>query len=439
MDDGPRSLLTRRTLFGLGLAGAGAALLPACSAGGSGADRQGKLDVAFWGTQDQIAATLSAFKIFQRDHPEIAVNSQYGAYEGYFDKLATRVAGGNPPDIFQIDLPFLGDYTSRKAVRPLDEHAARLGLDKLPSSMKGLAEFGGHSYFTLVGGITQPGMAYNADLLGELGLTAQESDWTFEDFEKVATAVATASKGKVWGTNDFGAAVVAVESYMNGRGKALYAQNGGLGFDETDLREWLGLWDRLRKSNVAPPMDYTAAQAGFQDYPIVKGKSAFSQIPTARGAAALQALTKAKITLTTFPSVSKGGVLGTTVVPVAIWAVSSRSQSVAAAVELLSFLAGSDQSAAALGIQGGVPLDEAGRKALYPKLKAGDQAIVDVFDEVSRGDLAPVQVQPSGAAQVLSAANSAIVKANQSVGFGQATIDQAVAEFFTQAERILSN
>jgi multiple sugar transport system substrate-binding protein len=277
----------------------------------------------FWGTQDQIDATLAAINTFTASNSLITAQPQYSAYEGYFDKLATRVAGGNPPDIFQIDLPYLADYASRGTLLEVSQFAQQLGLNQLPDALQTLSKYDGVSYFTLVGGITQPGMAYNVDLLTQLGLDAPVMDWTLDDFEKIVTAVVTASGGDVYGTNDFGAAVVAIESFMVGRGKALYSEDGGLGFSESDLAAWLSFWKRLRDSKAAPPMSYTAAQAGFKDYPIVKGESVFSQVPTARGVPALQALTKAQLVMHTYPSVEKGGVLGTTIVPVEIWAISA--------------------------------------------------------------------------------------------------------------------
>jgi multiple sugar transport system substrate-binding protein len=435
--------MNRRTLLSLGALGAAAVALGACSNNPAATgpvnpdDASGAVDIAFWGTQDQTTATLGALKAFETAAPKIKVNSQYGPYEGYFDKLATRVAGGSAPDIFQIDLPYLASYASKGRVRALDDYASLLALDTLPSSLQGISKSGGKSYFALVGAITQPGMAYNSDMLGQYSIDAPAATWTFDDLQQACAKVVDASGGKVFGTNDFGGAVVAVESYMHGRGKALYTDAGGLGFDESDMTAWLTLWKTFRDSKLAPPMSVTAAAAGFQDYPIVKGQSAYSQIPTARGVAALQALTKSPIKLATFPKVANAKVAGTTVVPVAIWAVSAKSKNPGAAIKLLSYLANSPDAATALGIQGGVPLNKAGRDALTPKLNDGSKAIVAQYDAVSGGDLYVIQPQPASANQVLSANNSALVKANQSVGFGKASVDQAVTEFFSTARKVL--
>lgn len=437
--------LSRRGLLGLGAVGAGVFVLGGCAKSSpqpNGStnpdDASGTVHISFWGTQDQINATLATLKAFQAADPKIAVESQYGPYESYFEKLSTRVAGGDAPDVFQMDLPYLATYISKGAVRTLDDYAAQLSLDALPESLKGISKPGGdHYYYALVGAITQPGMAYSQDLLTKYGLQAPPTAWTFDDFQQSCEKAVQAGGGKVFGTNDFGGAVVAVESFMAGRGKSLYAADGGLGFDETDLTAWLTLWKTFRDQKLAPPMSVTAGIAGFQDYPIVTGKSVYSQVPTARGVAALQALTKSPIKLATFPAVASAKVAGTTVIPVAVWAISAKSKVAPAAVKLLSYLANSPDAAVALGIQGGVPLSKAGRDALSPKLTPGGKAIVAQYDAVSSGNLYVSQPQPPGAGQVMSANNSALVTANQSVGFGKAGVEQAVTDFFSTARKVL--
>lgn len=123
---------SRRTLLALGLGAVGAAGLSACGRGFGGSDSSDAIEFMFWGEGDQNEKLLDALDLFQKTDGAPTIKAQYQGFDGYYDKLATRVAGGNPPDIFQIHLPYLTEYIERDAVLALDDYVGDLGLEDLP-------------------------------------------------------------------------------------------------------------------------------------------------------------------------------------------------------------------------------------------------------------------------------------------------------------------
>src|SRR5262249_9368857 len=96
--------LSRRAALGLlgGAGVAGVALAAGCgSSGGSASGGPVTLSFAWWGDASRAKATQAAVDLFQRKHPTIKVTTQYAPFGDYFTKLATQVAGGNAPDLFQ--------------------------------------------------------------------------------------------------------------------------------------------------------------------------------------------------------------------------------------------------------------------------------------------------------------------------------------------------
>ena len=84
------------------------------------------------------------------------------ANQGYFDKLATLTAGGDAPDIFQIDDNYLTEYAGRGVTLDLTSYqtSGKLDMTKFPESLWKYGVVDGK----LVGvafGENTPGMVYN--------------------------------------------------------------------------------------------------------------------------------------------------------------------------------------------------------------------------------------------------------------------------------------
>src|SRR5690242_12697621 len=124
--------LSRRSLLGGASAVGAAAGLAGCGRGlgGSSSTDKTNLQMMFWGEGNQTTFIVEAITNWQKQDGKTKISAQYGPLNGYYDKLATRVAGGNAPDIFQLSLPYLDDYLSRNTILALDDHAEDLGLTK---------------------------------------------------------------------------------------------------------------------------------------------------------------------------------------------------------------------------------------------------------------------------------------------------------------------
>src|SRR5919198_6013910 len=76
----------------------------ACGSGGGSGSGGGTVNLSFawWGDASRAKATQEAVALFQQQHSNIKVSTQYAPFADFFTKLATQVAGGNAPDLFQI-------------------------------------------------------------------------------------------------------------------------------------------------------------------------------------------------------------------------------------------------------------------------------------------------------------------------------------------------
>lgn len=431
------SRLSRRSVLGamggLGLAG----LMSGCSGGGSGSagGSTKELTVTFWGEGNQNKLQLKLIELYEKQAGGVSIKPEYSGLAGYYDKLATRLAGGNAPDIFGIHSAALADYAERGAVLNLQKYFSDpLGLDEVveESVVEG-CRIGGKLHFVPLGVSTEPGFVYDKAALDEAGASEPTNDWTWADFEEIAGAVSDAGKLTA-GTADFGGEAIALGAYLRTNGLSLFA-SGGLGFDQDDLAEWLELWHRLRREKLAVPIDVTAGAVGFENNPVVTGDAALTTVAKDKGWLALDGLTKNELELVPFPRADADAPAATQMVPGAWFAISAKSEAVDAAIDFLAFHISDLDAAGKIGIgRHGVPLFERMRKKLYPEENEASKKIYDVLTAVRKQETAAVDaVYPVGAAELLLE----LVEINQKIGFGDTSVKKGAASFFESAERLL--
>lgn len=68
------------------------------------------LRMSWWGNDARHKATLEAIEEYQRRNPNIKIDAEYGGMSGYREKYVTQLAGGQAPDIFTVDTPWVSEF-----------------------------------------------------------------------------------------------------------------------------------------------------------------------------------------------------------------------------------------------------------------------------------------------------------------------------------------
>src|SRR5687768_1876423 len=164
----PRS--TRRRLLAAVLAVPlllGAAACGGDDEGGS-ADPNKAVELSFfwWGAEKRAELTDKALALYTQKHPNVTFKKTWQANQGYFDKLATLTAGGNPPDIFQIDDNYIAEYAGRNVTLDFTPYAGdgRLDLSKFPPGLRDYGKVDGKLAGVAFGENTQ-GLVFDKTLL----------------------------------------------------------------------------------------------------------------------------------------------------------------------------------------------------------------------------------------------------------------------------------
>ena len=98
----------------------------------------------------------------------------------------------------------------------------------------------------------------------------------------------------------------ALEVWLRQRGKALYTDDGKLGFDATDIGEWFAFWHDLRKRGAIASAEVAALDMGELDTSLLTvGKTAMV-FAHSNQLVGFQALVKSKLGMTMYPSGGAG-------------------------------------------------------------------------------------------------------------------------------------
>jgi multiple sugar transport system substrate-binding protein len=399
------------------------------------------LGVAWWGEGDQNKRTQEALDAFTAESG-VKIVPQATNYAGYFERLATQVAAGNAPDVFQMTVSNLAEYAGRGTLAELDEYyGSVIDTSDWPEVARASADFNGHQYFVPMGLASYAAIILDKTVVDELGLDPIDPDWTMADFREYAGAVAEgleAKSGKdAWGTDDFGGSPVVYETYLRSLGKELFTPDGELGFTEEDLTNWLTYWDELRKDGIAVPPQ-AQESGGFETSPLVRGVAPIVLAYSSKGIQGYAALTDHELAFIPFPKADENSERVTLVAPVEWMAVSVNSENVADAAALLGFLANDTAAFDAMGVAKGAPVGASLRKQ---KMESGTLSEIEmlIYQNVEEAlpYSRPRNTYPAGSAELLGVAGSLLDRLNEQVGLGDLSIDDAVRRFFAESRRAL--
>lgn len=431
--------LSRRGLLGAAGLGTVGALVGCRGLGGSSDGGAKSLSLTWWSEGKRAKRTQDVADLFTQKHDDVRIAGQFSGFDGYYDKLATRVAGGNPPDIFQLHIETLVEYAKRGAVRALDDLTPKpLRLDdSLPDYVVDSCTYEGKLHFVPLGLATAPSLVYSRTKLDEYGVEPPAPDWTVDDFRKLVADVTRASKGKVHGTAEMGGFSPGFEAYLRAQGKELFTNDGAVGFAEDDLTEWFTMWKDLRDSKACVPMKVSAGAKGFDKNPLTTGRAVLTGAASSKGIEGYQNIVEDDLESVPFPRYTKGGPPGTMVTPIEWWALSPEMSEEKAelAADFANFAITTAEAVRIWAVDHGVPVFADLREQTSAKAKGTAKLIHDDFTTVEATKPEPRRLHPAGAAELLG--DKTLGRLNQDIGFGKKRVRQAVDEFFREADRIL--
>ncbi|WP_328420077.1 extracellular solute-binding protein [Micromonospora sp. NBC_00389] len=429
-DPGRRRVLT--ALLGAPLLASGG--LAGCSDGTATSTEEGpvELSVFWWGGTKRAELTEKVLRLYSERNPRVTFRVTWQGADGYYDRLATQAAGGNVPDLIQLDDAMLTEYAERQIVLDLSERVAdhRLDLRGLP---EGLIRYGAVEGRTMAvaGGQTLAAVVFNRDLLRELRVPEPRAGMSWADYISWAEQVTDASDGRVAGTADPSGDYRALWLWLRSQGGEFY-RGRQLGFGADELIAWFELWQRARAGRATPGAALVEqADSGEPARQLVVTGLTAASFAWSHQLPELQRLTEAEL-----------GVIGVPGPPGAQWARASMywagfhgTRHPDTVIDVIDFLTTNGEAGTVLGHERGLNASLAVRRYTEGSITDPAQQRAAAFGASIADQLGPAPAPPpKGHAKV----RTLLVAAAESIRAGRAGTRAATSRFVAQANAALA-
>lgn len=288
----------------------------------------------WWTHPVRTKETKQAVRLFEQKNPNIHVSMEYDSWSGYWSKLAVQVAGGNEPDVMQMDGSRLLEYVDKGLLKNLS--GTGINTKNIPSNVVNLGKVKG-KWYALTTAVNAQAMVYNPALFKKAGMTYPTHNYTWSDFANIAEQIhkktgAYGTVNEIWEEG-------LLAYYARTKGEQMYASNGkSLAITKKTLTDWFKYWINLQNNGGVAPAQISAEnlKRKIQDSLFVQKKAASAWMFIGEGVEYKQDLGGPikRALLPDWGEASKPYPLH----PAMYWTISSKTKYPGASVKLVNFL-----------------------------------------------------------------------------------------------------
>lgn len=206
------------------------------------------LEVYWWGAAVRNDLTQEAINLYMELNPDVQINAQFADWTGYWDKLSAMAAGGNMPDVVQMDYSYIEQYVAAGLLESFNPYIESGAMDTsmIPQSIIESGAVDGECYAISLGTNTTA-MFYNKTLTDSLGIEVPVNP-TFDELYEIGEKVYEGTDGKVLTEFNFGGL----------QGAQMVARDYGSNFfdelaagDSTSAEKYFALIERFNNADFA--------------------------------------------------------------------------------------------------------------------------------------------------------------------------------------------
>lgn len=428
-------MTTRRNFIaGVGAAAATAAL-GACGSASTAstptADDSSPVTLRFawWGNDVRNKNTNAVIAAYTQLHPNVTITAEPGEWATYWDKLSTQLAGGNAPDIIQMDEQYIRGYSKKGVLADL----SKLPIDTSKFA-KGLVDTGtiDGKVTALCAGINALSIVANPDLFTAAGVPLpDDKTWTWDSLKKLASELTSKLGSGKYGINGalFGDSVA--RAWMFQHGKALFTETG-FGWEPADMQSFFEMMQDYMSAKAIPSAAENAEDTSKALAQQMFGVGKTAMVLTwSNQITAQQAAVGKDCKILRLPSVD-GTAKGAN-----LWyksgqfqSINAKSKNQTAAAKFLDFYFNNMDAGKTMLAERGLPPNTEVLASVKPLLGNADQKaatyLADIADDLRAAPVAP----PAGASTFQTIMNRYV----QEVQFGRQTPAEAAKKLYDEAK-----
>lgn len=389
-----RTLSRRSVLLGGSAAlGLGALGLAGCSNGSGGGSGDGPIRFAWYGGVERQQAYMELLELFQEE-TGIEVEPEYADYDPYQDRMATQFAAGDGPDLFFLAGFNILEWHSAGQLHEIDEFVGdTIDLSDVDQDLLESWRIDG-SLTAMPYAYWNPVVRSNRDFAEELGIEIPDDEsWTWEDFAEVSQEYSDATEeghyGAVYGAYDD----LPFNAFLRQIGQELFTTDGQVGFDADGMGEWMDLWERMRESGAAMPVQ---EQEGVTaSWEVVAPKTLF-RTGNANHLSNDQPSVEWELDLHLVPTVSDPSP-GHRYLHVVRFGMYHNTPEPESTAKLMNFLLNSEDVPRLVGMNQGLPVAQRLQEAAHETADDTGQKVIECIEREAAMEMRPRAEVPAGA------------------------------------------
>ncbi|PMC40746.1 sugar ABC transporter substrate-binding protein [Bacillus sp. UMB0899] len=389
------------------------------------------LRIAWWGSEPRHDYTLKMIELYEEQNPNVKIQPEYASWDDYWKKLAPQASANQLPDIIQMDLSYITQYSNNNQLADLKPFFGK-EIDTTDLSQDFL-DGGkiGENYYGLNGGVNALAFQYDPEQLKKIGVDKISEDWTWDDYQDMAKKAADA--GLFFENGPGTAPDVSFNYYLRTNGKRLYSEDGTtLGYEDDKLfTDFFSMYADLVKAKAVQSPDASAQVKGLEDDPVVKQQS-IGLIQWSNQFIGIQEAANRPLEMVGLPGPNADQ--GLFLKPGLFWSVANSSKHKEEAAKFINFLTNDIEANKLMLGDRGVPGSPKVQEALLPLLSPAQKQVFNYVAWAGENSSPYNGPDPTKAAEVINLLKNT---ADQ-IAYGVLKPEEAAKQFRQQAESILA-
>lgn len=385
------------------------------------------LRIMWWGSQARHDATLKVIELFEKKYPNIKISPEYMGNDGYFDKLATQIAGGNPPDLMQLGNNY-PDYVSKEALLDLSPYVGQeISIENFDQNVVEAGAMNDKQYGISLGSNVL-GLVYNKTLMEQAGLEPLKENMTWEDLEAYGKDAVTKLDGK-FAFADQSFFTHYLNYFLRQQDKTFY-RDEAVAFNQEDVEKWFDMWSNFRAAGIVPSSEASASMSETSPDVslLVQGKVLMSLV-WSNQMSGFQSAMQDELGVSLLPTAKDEKRSGLWIQPSQFMTISKESKHPKEAALFINFMVNDLEATKILGNDRGIPGSEEVRNMLSGDGSDMDKKIYEYFNTAAGVASSMDRELPN-----IGEFDGQLNNAAMSVGFDAKSSAEAAVDVVTAAE-----
>lgn len=394
----------------------------------SGTDKV-TLNLCWWGNQTRNDVTKKAVDLYMEQNPNVEIKVEFTDWSGYWDKLSAMAAGGNLPDIIQMDYSYLQQYQQSGQLADLSQFIDSGVIDtgKIADSVIESGSIDGTCYALSLGS-NAPMMVYDKEIVEQAGVEIPEQ-LTIEELYDIGQTIYEKTGVKTY----YDGGINMMQIVARTQGSHLFDELAAGTKTASEIH--FANVDKFNNAESAISPDLLAEKNPdvVETKPIIDGTT-WNDFSYSNQYISIVNTAGRDLGITMYPTTQDAAEQPMFLKPSQFFSIAETSQNKEEAAKFLNWFTNSVDCNNILMAERGIPVNSDVAEAIKPNVDENSQKVFDYIAEVSKIATPIDDPDPSGKGEVEAQAKTIV----EDLRYGDVDASAAADEFVTTAQKILS-